>query len=355
MTAIPLHRVATVMPFLRYLGKVGAPVDSSLRRAGLPVFALEDPDCFVPSSKYWDFVADVSRREGIRDFGYRVARDSGVKSADSGLARRLASAPNLREALDCVCQFTNHQTSFSRLWFQPLDNGAQRLHYRPCFCLEHPAFEQFEWYGLMEVIDCIRMFHGSDWQPAQVGLASWELPDDDIREAFQKTRFFTGNRHCYLDLDNEQLYAQRGSRAARPVDAAGKGLPVSPATDLPGCLEQVLQSYLRDGSTTISQIAPVLGIGARTLQRRLADQNLTVRGVVETTRVRLAISLLDDTELSVGDIASTAGYTDPSHFTRAFRRCVGICPTGYRNESRHRGHRSSLTASNTRPTERAGR
>ena len=354
MTAIPLHRVATVMPFLRYLGKVGTPVDSSLRRAGLPVFALEDPDCFVPSSKYWDFVADVSRREGIRDLGYRVGRDSGVNSADSGLARRCASAPNLREALDCLCQLNNHQTSFSRLWFQPLDNGAQRLHYRPSFSREHPAFEQFEWYGLMAVIDCIRIFYGKDWQPEHVGLASWKLPDDDIREAFQKTRFLTGNGHCYLDLDNEQLYAQRVSQAARPVDAAGKGLPLSPATDFPGCLEQVLQSYLRDGATTIGQIAPVLGIGARTLQRRLADQNLTFRGVVETTRVRLAISLLDDTELSVGDISATAGYTDASHFTRAFRRCVGICPTGYRNESRHRGRRSTLPASNTRPTERAG-
>ena len=103
MTAIPLPRVATVMPFLRYLGKVGAPVDSSLRRAGLPVFALEYPDCFVPGGKYRDFVADGSRREGMRDLGYRVGRDSGVNSADSGLAKRCASAPNLREALDCLC------------------------------------------------------------------------------------------------------------------------------------------------------------------------------------------------------------------------------------------------------------
>lgn len=348
MNAIPLHRVATVMPIVRYLGKVGAPVDSALRRAGLPVFALEDPDCFVPSTKYWDFVADASRREGIRNLGYLVGRDSGVNAADSGLTRRFASASNLHEALSHLCRINNRQTSFSRLWLEPLDGGVQRLYYRTSFGREHPAFEQFEWLGLMAVIDCVRMFNGSDWQPEHIGLASRKPPGLEIREAFQNTRFLPDNRYCFLDLESEQLYARRLGLSKRPVDATGSGLPACTATDLPGCLEQVLQSYLRDGSTTISQIAPVLGIGARTLQRRLADENLTFRGMVEATRVRLAIALLDETELSVGNIAAIAGYTDPSHFTRAFRRRLGICPTGYRKAPRRRAHGSSGSASSGR-------
>ena len=53
---IPLHRVATVMPFINYLHQAGAPVERELTRASLPVMAMNDPDCFIPSRNYWDFV-----------------------------------------------------------------------------------------------------------------------------------------------------------------------------------------------------------------------------------------------------------------------------------------------------------
>ena len=51
-------------------------------------------------------------------------------------------------------------------------------------------------------------------------------------------------------------------------------------------------------------------------------------------RMDAAKQLLEQSELGVSEIAFSIGYTDPSHFTRAFARFVGISPTAYRKRSR---------------------
>ena len=48
-------------------------------------------------------------------------------------------------------------------------------------------------------------------------------------------------------------------------------------------------------------------------------------------RVRAAISLLEETELKVYEIAYTIGYTDAKYFSKVFQKIVGVKPTEYRN------------------------
>ena len=49
-------------------------------------------------------------------------------------------------------------------------------------------------------------------------------------------------------------------------------------------------------------------------------------------RIRYACSLLVTTALSVYEIASTVGYTNPCHFIRQFRQITGRTPAVYRKE-----------------------
>ena len=74
MNPIPLHRIATVRPFVDYLGKVGMPVERELRRANLPVLALDDLNRFVPSTNYWSFIANAAKQENIEDLGFLVGQ-----------------------------------------------------------------------------------------------------------------------------------------------------------------------------------------------------------------------------------------------------------------------------------------
>jgi transcriptional regulator GlxA family with amidase domain len=51
-------------------------------------------------------------------------------------------------------------------------------------------------------------------------------------------------------------------------------------------------------------------------------------------RMARARTLLDTTDLSVGEIARAVGYADPLYFSRHFRRIHGTSPSSYRNDGK---------------------
>lgn len=52
--------------------------------------------------------------------------------------------------------------------------------------------------------------------------------------------------------------------------------------------------------------------------------------IVRQRRVEWACRQLDDTDLSLAEVAVAAGFADQSHFGRAFKRHVGVTPAAYR-------------------------
>ncbi|MFI7114096.1 helix-turn-helix domain-containing protein [Nonomuraea sp. NPDC050227] len=61
-----------------------------------------------------------------------------------------------------------------------------------------------------------------------------------------------------------------------------------------------------------------------------AETGLTPMGAVRRARVRHAASLLEVTDLDVGQVAAASGFVSPFHFSRAFRREYGLPPRDYR-------------------------
>jgi AraC-like DNA-binding protein len=84
---------------------------------------------------------------------------------------------------------------------------------------------------------------------------------------------------------------------------------------------------------TVDYTAHQVGIPVRTLQRRLRENGLSYSELVEKTRCELACRLLDKPGAKAADVARALGYTDPSSFSRAFRRWTGMSPRAYRNRN----------------------
>lgn len=105
---------------------------------------------------------------------------------------------------------------------------------------------------------------------------------------------------------------------------------ITPPRDFIGTLKLALRSYLRDGAPSLELAAKISRLSTRTFQRRLADAQLSYRGLLDAVRHETAIELMQNTDNTVTDIANLLGYTDPSHFARAFRRMTGVSPREYR-------------------------
>lgn len=87
---------------------------------------------------------------------------------------------------------------------------------------------------------------------------------------------------------------------------------------------------LSEGVPTLSLIASSLGMSARTLQRRLSDQEQSFQNLVDQARRELAQQLLRETDYSLAEIAFLTGFAEQSGFTRAFKRWSGSTPRSYR-------------------------
>lgn len=93
---------------------------------------------------------------------------------------------------------------------------------------------------------------------------------------------------------------------------------------------------LPTGNAQLSRVARTLGLGARTLQRRLIAGGTTFRDLLTTVRRERAMHALVHSDLSVGEIATQLGYGSISELHRAFRSWVGVGPAAYRRAHRAR-------------------
>jgi AraC-like DNA-binding protein len=97
-------------------------------------------------------------------------------------------------------------------------------------------------------------------------------------------------------------------------------------------VRQVVAQVLREGPTTLGDIARSMHASPRTVQRWLRGEGTTFRRIVDDVRRELALFYLDSPDLSVTEIAFLLGFTEPSGFRRTHQRWTGMSPVRSRTK-----------------------
>jgi AraC-like DNA-binding protein len=95
-------------------------------------------------------------------------------------------------------------------------------------------------------------------------------------------------------------------------------------------LRRALRVGLLRGDVSAVGISMQIGIGRRTLQRRLDALGFGFQDALDEARCEFVKQLLANTKLGIGEIGSIVGYADPSVLTRGFTRWVGMTPSEWR-------------------------
>jgi len=96
-----------------------------------------------------------------------------------------------------------------------------------------------------------------------------------------------------------------------------------------------LLELLPSDQATIGAVAQRLGMGHRTLQRRLRRESTTFQEVLDKARDQLARHYLQNTDYVGAEISFLLGFAKPSSFYRAFHRWTGMTPEAFRTRARH--------------------
>jgi AraC-like DNA-binding protein len=312
----------------------GATPEELERRTGLTRAALADDGATVTGDATYEHMELMF---GKPDFGRFLVAAAATHTLASlgvvGLACKTVAT--LGEAMVCHHRFqhlTNRTASYTstidgdHLIFAEQRSGPPRL-----------GNLLVSDYAMLIAAHVVRQSARERPHPIAMESRRAAIADDERRcyEAFLGTRVHAGQPRAALVYDRSVLDLPitsadpelAGFFRAILAKAAGFG---DEEDELLRRVRIAIRDALVHGAPEAASIAKALGLGLRTLQRRLGELGTTYADVLESTRRTLAEGYLRDASLGLAEISFLLGYDEQTSFFRAFRRWHDRTPGEYR-------------------------
>ncbi|SDX25785.1 AraC family transcriptional regulator [Marinobacter mobilis] len=97
-------------------------------------------------------------------------------------------------------------------------------------------------------------------------------------------------------------------------------------------VRQILENSPEERLPNQEAVANELHMTAYTLSRKLKTEGSSYQKIKDNLRRDQAVTMLTRQNLSIADISSRLGFTEPGAFSRAFKHWTGLSPLAYRNQ-----------------------
>lgn len=320
----------TLRAALRAFGELGIDVDALCRACGIDRTLLDDVDARIPAevaARMWPQGARLFGRPGLGLYA-GTALPFGMLGA---LDYAFATGETIEDGLARVARYSDVVTAGATGMSLMRDGDLVRMHYRPL------PLDDLRDYGIALIVSRLR---SAGVTPLGVELRGPSvLPLDEYRRTFCGCSVLAGAAGSAVVIAASD--AQRATPASLP------GLSELVQRDLERSLTRArrdpdpivdvrreVRRSLAAGTVPLAIVARRLGVGGRTLQRRLARAGTTLKELLDDERATLAAEHLRDGHLSIAEIAFLLGYSEPSAFSRAFLRATGERPAAVRARAR---------------------
>jgi AraC-like DNA-binding protein len=317
--------------------ELGGDAPAICRAAGLDPQALVDADLPVPAAAIVAFLARAAEANDCESFGLQLAerQDLSVLGPLFWLMRSAATVGQLIN--DLVRHFALH-TRGGTIAATSEPRGLA-IDYALAIGLPADDRQTIE-LGLALFTDELRRHAPAQWQPVAAQLRHAEPRDlAHHRRAFGEIVAFNQDRNAVIVdtalLERPLSAADGRSRRMLATMLERRRMPAPQATVMR--VEGAVRALLPFSSCSIEEIADALALSVRTLQRQLAASGTSFQQVRDRVRADLASKYLQQSALSLAEISEILGYSEPSAFTRSFRRWHGTSP----REARRRIGRSA--------------
>lgn len=183
----------------------------------------------------------------------------------------------------------------------------------------------------------MRALCGESWAPSEM-LFSQSRPKDikPYESFFRSPLIFEADENA-LVFPEHWLHHPLPYPDKKQHDITVKRLNTIEAgmgIDLLEEMRSIIRPLIVSQSCKVEQIASILSMHPRTLNRRLKDLNTSFRELVGEIRYEIAKQMLRDEAISILKVSNILAYADASEFTRAFKRWSGMTPSAWRMHSR---------------------
>jgi AraC-like DNA-binding protein len=304
-------------------------------RFGVAPETLADTEARLPVDqlrRMWD---ELPQLVGASDFGLCVARRAQTTSALGLLGHVVRSASTVGEGLRLALRYQRLVTeAIEAVWTESGDEVRVSLEPRePAFRPPRHAVE----FGIASLLLIVRESTGRAFAPRRVRFRHARPADDAEARRLFGCELIYGARSDQVvfqraDLDVRLQSADPYLASVLTAHAARMEERLPRAASFGARVRQALSEAMAHGDTSIGSVARRMRLSARTLQRRLRDEDTSHKQVLDELRRDLALRHLDDGKLTQQEIAFLLGFSEQSAFQHAFVRWTGRPPGAYRAE-----------------------
>jgi AraC-like DNA-binding protein len=325
------QRVAGFVALPELIRQLGGDPEAVLLHAGLERSALSHPDNRVPYSAVLRALDSAAVSTGCEHFGLLAGRLFHLSCM--GLVGELVRhSPTVGRALDALTVY-QHLNSEGGLAFLLNRGDYVDLGYAPYHAAGAGSAQAGD-AALAVAMNIMLELCGPTWRPYEVFLNRAKPRNVTQHRAFFKVvpRF---DAECGVlrfparDLARNVIDADPDAYR-RAEEAARNARP-------PEFMQQVyrgLRRLMLDNRHSGNDLAQLLSMHRRTLNRRLKAQGTTFQQVLDDVRFEVARDLLANSNVHLDDIAATLGYAAVTPFMRTFRRWSGTTPGHWRRSVR---------------------
>jgi AraC-like DNA-binding protein len=317
-----------VKAFGRALDAAGCDGSALLAEAGFDLKDLGGPDARCPLTKTGHLWKVALEATGDPAFGVKLAKYF-THTTFHSLGYGLSASSTLKEAFERVQRYS-----------RVVSDAVEYRFYR-CGAEYHLLIEPVTEVPI-ESVDALVGMHlrmcrsliGRDFSPLAVELRRPRPAVLDDFERLWRAPLRFGAEHNRLRFDQpsmERVLDSRNPELAQLSDAiSARYLARIERQNIEARVRTVLTRRMQRCEPTQEEVAEVLNVSARTLQRKLGECGTTFKEILDETRHALALVYLSEPRHSVAEITHLLGFSCSSAFTRAFRRWTGRSPTDWR-------------------------
>lgn len=323
-------RAATLLNYAEVARQVGLNPVRMLRLVDIDLRALAHPDLRIPAANVGALLEVSALESGCETFGLRMA-ESRQLSDFGALSLLIRHQPTLREVLATLSQYRDLLNETLAIQVEETD---RTVIVREDFLIPMPAGGRQAYELAIGVLYRIfRALLGARWQALSVNFTHAAPQDLLVHRRLFGTELvfnsaFNGVVCASDDLDriNPTADPAMAGYARNFVET----LPRAGRHTVVGEVQKAIHLLLPAGEASLERVADSVGLGPRSLQRRLADQGAEFRQLLDEVRGDLALRYLKSDAHSLTHIAQMLGYSQISAFTRWFSARFGMSPSAWR-------------------------
>lgn len=324
-----------LLAYHEVVGELGGNPRGWLDEAGIEQGAAADPAAQVPLHSLGQLLEDSAARLGCPDLGMRLAERQSMQATMQPLDQLFCTAPTIRDAFECCIR---HIVAFNSGLIMELeddfDDEGGFLHFQLLdgLSLFPQLMEQLLLLTHHSVLflsagfarsRMVRMSHLNIAPP----VAYAKRFNTVVRFGQEYDGLFLGHADLasrVADCDS-QRFAEEARIVAKRFPAYRKDIDIK-------VRQAVFRLLTSSENCTRENIARLLGLQERTLNRRLSKRGTSFEAIRDEVRRNLAFRYLARDDLSLTEIAGRLGYSELAVLSRSCRRWFGAPPRRLRQD-----------------------